>query len=214
MAVEPTRGCGYRKCGALYLVGGYRFVACDRLPFPLHVCPTCGGGLKVGRAVTKINARRLFGQHEYCADHWRPCLMCDPPDGPAFVMNVGERYYATPADFIREGHTLGISKRIPAIPKGLELGKTPVYLAHPRACEVQEPVAVQQALAIVEAAETQQPRLLDAEAVQKAPGLFAVFVPQRIETLIRKRDATPEALERLEKRGITPVIVPDDDKDH
>jgi len=131
-------------------------------------------------------------------------------------MNVGERYYKTPFDFLNEARSMGISKRIPFIPKDLELGKTVVYLAHPKACEVREPVALQQAMAIVVVEETQtkQPKLLEAEKTSKALGIFCAFIPKKVEKLIWESQATPEELEKLEKRGVTPVVVPDKDKDH
>src|SRR5260370_22228167 len=41
MAVEAKRGCGYRKAGGLYLVGGGIGLPCDRLPYEIHECPCC-----------------------------------------------------------------------------------------------------------------------------------------------------------------------------
>jgi len=69
-------------------------------------------------------------------------------------------------------------------------------------------------MAIVEEAQTNQPRLLETEKVSKALGIFCAFIPKRVEKLIWKNQATPEELEKLEKRGITPVIIPDGDSDH
>ena len=214
MAVEPRRLCGWRRVGGLYLCGSYTSISCDRLPYPLETCPVCGGGIKVSRGFTRINPSRLFGIHNGCKDHLRPCFMCDPRDEVAFIMGVGEKFYKTPSDFLEEAHRLGVSKRIPFIPKELELGKTVIYLAHPKAVEVKEPVALQQALSILEESETKQPRLLETEKVEKRLGIFTAFVPQRIEKLVWQSQATPEELERLEKRGITPVIIPDGDLDH
>lgn len=227
MAVECIRGCGYRKVGGYYLCGGSISLPCDRLPYPLETCPVCGAGIKVSRGFTKINPYRLFGLHDYsdrdeksgifiqhCTDRIRPCFMCDPKDEVAFIMGVGEGYYKTPRDFMDEAHQLGISKRIPFVPKELKLGETVVYLAHPKACEVREPVVMQQAMAILEENETKQPRLLETEKVEKALGIFTAFIPQRIEKLIWEGEATPEELEKLKERGISPVIVPDGDKDH
>ncbi|MBA7678382.1 hypothetical protein ES703_86657 [subsurface metagenome] len=108
---------------------------------------------------------------------------------------------------------MGVSKRIPFIPKGLELGKTVVYLAHPK-CEVKEPAVLQQAMPIVEGAETNQPRLLDTDKVTKGLGIFCAFIPKRVEKLIWEKDATPEELGKLEHRGISPVIIPNGDKEH
>ena len=222
MAIEPVRGCGYRKIGGLYLVGDFISVPCDRMPYPLETCPTCGGGIKVGRSYTKINPFRLWGPHDYpktsshqqCKDTFRPCFMCDPKDEIALLMNVGAGYYETPEDFMAEGRQLGICKRIPHIPPELEVGKTIVYLTHPKACEVRAPVALQQAMSILEEAEAKQPKLLEAERVTKALGIFTAFIPQRIEKLIKESEATPETIEALKKRSITAIPVPDDDPDH
>ncbi|GAI85408.1 unnamed protein product, partial [marine sediment metagenome] len=72
----------------------------------------------------------------------------------------------------------------------------------------------QQAMAIVEEAQTNQPRLLETDKVEKKLGIFCAFIPKRVEKLIWESQATPEELEKLEKRGITPVPIPDGDQDH
>jgi hypothetical protein len=41
MAVEPKRGCGYRKVGGIYLVSGGEGRPCGCLQIPLHTCPSC-----------------------------------------------------------------------------------------------------------------------------------------------------------------------------
>lgn len=212
MAVEGIRGCGYRKVGGLYLCGSYISVPCDRLPLPLEVCPVCGQGVKVSRGFTKINPYRLWGIHQDCID-FHPCFVCDPKDEVAFIMGVGERYY-TPEEFLDEAKRMGVSKRIPFIPKELKLGETIVYLAHPKACEVHQGAALQQAMAMVEEAKTSRPRLLEAEKVEKAWGIFAAFIPKLVEKLVWKSELTDEKREQLEKRGISPIIIPDGDKDH
>jgi len=215
MAQEAVRGCGYRVVGGLYLCGEYIPVPCDRLPYRLDTCPACGGGIKVSRAFTRIIPLQLFGYHQPCEDSIRPCMMCDPTEDPAFIMKVGERHYPQPADFVQEGLDLGVSKRIPFIPKELEIGKTVIYLAHPKACVVRESVALQQAMALVGGGDGEsREQLLDAEKVERKMGIFGAFRPQRIEKLIWQKDATPEEMESLRKRGITPVIIKDGDPDH
>jgi len=216
MACEVRRGCGYRKVNALYIVGEYSSSPCDRMPFPLTTCPVCGHGIKVGRAFTKINPYQLWGIHQDCEDNLRPCFLCDPQNEIALIMSVGERYYKTPFDFLDEATRMGISKRLPSdhFPKELKLGETIVYLAHPKACEVKEPAALQEAIAIVEAAQTKRPRLLEAEKISKALGIFCAFIPKRVEMLVWESELTDEKREQLLKRGITPVPVPDNDLDH
>lgn len=222
MAQEAKRGCGYRKVHALYLVGRYIPMECDRLPLPLERCPVCGMGMKFTRAPMEINPHRLFGPHDdigkiawttICRDRIRPCHVCDPPDDAAYIMGVGEKYY-TPESFAREAVEQGISKRIAAVPKKLVLGKTIIYLSHPKAVEVKEPAVLQQAMAIAGGDEQQRPRLLEAEKAEHKLGIFCAFVPQAVEMLIWESEATPEYLEQLGKRGILPVILKDGDKDH
>ena len=58
MAQEQRRGCGHRKRGATYLVGPIDGVMCHRLPISLHVCPTCGNGVKQSRGWTGLNLQR------------------------------------------------------------------------------------------------------------------------------------------------------------
>jgi len=214
MAVEQIRGCGYRKVNALYLVGEYLSSPCDRMPFPLTACPVCGQGIKVSRGFTQVNPCRLWGIHQDCKDKFRPCFLCDPQDQPAYIMLVGAGSYKTPQDFLEEAREMGISKRIPFVPKDLELGKTVVYLAHPKACDVRESVALQQAMAIVEGTETKQPRLLETEKVEKALGIFCAFIPKRVEKLVWESELTNEKRKQLAKRGITSIAVPDGDLDH
>ena len=217
MAQEERRGCGFRKVGGLYLFGEYISVPCDRLPYPLTTCPTCGAGIKFSRGFTKINPLGLFGPHNNCRDKVRPCFVCDPTEEPAFIMGVGSRYYETPGDFAKEAQRMGVSKRIPWIPKELKLGETVVYLAHSKAyvSNVKEAEILQLAMAVVSKEEkNHQPRLVGAKEFKYSLGIFSAFIPQRVEKLIWEHDATPEELEKLKKRGITPVTIKDGDLDH
>lgn len=214
MAIEDIRGCGFRKVGGMYLCGEYISSPCDRMPFPLTTCPVCGQGIKVGRGFTEINPYRLWGIHQDCADRLRPCHVCDPQDEPAYIMLVGAGNYKMPQDFLDEARQMGISKRIPFIPKDLELGKTVVYLAHPQACKVKLPVMAQQISRILQGEESDQPRLLETEKVEKALGIFTAFIPQRVEKLIWDSEYTDKKREEAEKRGITLVQIPDNDLDH
>lgn len=211
MAVEAKRGCGYRKVGGLYLVSGTLFSSCDRLPFPIHSCPVCGAGVYFSRGMAEVNALKLLGTHEglkttahadgtstsetiICNDYIRPCIMCDPSDQPAYLLGVGEKYY-TPQEYMQEALTMGVSKRIgKSIPKHLEIGKTVVYLTHRKAIDLNE-------------------KNEKGENMYQL-AIFCAFIPQKIEKLIWQSEATEENLKALEKRGITPVIIPDGDKDH
>jgi len=213
MSIEAKRGCGFRKVGGLYLCGEYIHVPCDRLPLPLTTCPVCGQGIKVGRGFTQINPYRLWGIHENCRDHFYPCKVCQPKDEPAYIMGVGEKYYSTQS-FLEEAQRMGISKRIPFIPRDLVVEQTVIYLAHLKAVERKEPLVLQRAMNILEASSTNQPRLLECERKEQTLGIFCAFIPRRIEQLVWENDLTEDRRKELERRGITPVPVPKGDMDH
>lgn len=181
------------------MVGSGLAAPCDRLPLEVTSCPVCGSGIKFTRTLTKVNAYRLWGKHDrvaeivHSADFQVPnctcpgsCYVCTPPDDISYIMGVGEKYYS-PQSFITEAQMMGVCKRIPQVPQDLELGKTVIYLTHKRAIYGNDGYKT---------------------------GLFYAFRPHKIEKLIWESEATPEELEKLEKRGITPVRVPDGDADH
>lgn len=216
MAQEAKRGCGYRRVGGMYLCGGYSFTQCDRLPYLLDVCPVCGGGVKVSRGFTEINPLALFDNHEPCkegASRW-DCHMCAPKGDIAYIMGVGESFYSTPEVFMKEALEMGISKRIPHtwLPRGLEVGKTVIYLAHPKACMIKITHS-QQRLPLLPS-HPEQPRFIEAQEIVSAMGIFTAFIPQRIEKLIWESQATKETIAALKEREITPVIIKDGDPDH
>jgi len=194
MAIEPKRGCGYRKVGGLYLVGEGLPKVCDRLPFELKVCPVCNQGIKFSRGFTWLNGQFFGGVHHPCGCY--PCPICQPDietKNAYALMWVGEKYY-TPESFTQEAMQLGVSKRIAQIPKNLKLGETWILLAHKKA--------------IYKATD-------DAgQMIKEYAGIFYAFRPKRIEKLILEKDATPRRLAKLKKRNITPVIIPNDDLDH
>ena len=191
MAIEQKRGCGYRKVGGMYLVCGGAGVVCDRLPFLLKVCPVCGAGIKFSRGFTWVEPFPLLGgMHENCKDEIKPCPVCNPDvftvHGEKYgLMWVGGNSY-TPESFMFESQKMGISKRIATVPRNFKVGETWVLLAHKKVKTNGE----------------------------KTSAIFSAFKPTKIEKLITKSQATEEALKKLGKQGITPVVVPDDDKDH
>jgi hypothetical protein len=106
--------------------------------------------------------------------------------GQVGLLWVGEKFYPTPYDFSQEAGVMGISRRIPALPKDFKLGETWVFLAHQKACWESRP----------ETPWVRDPR----------PGIFRIFKPIAVEYVTRG-DETPEELEKLRERGITPVKV-------
>jgi hypothetical protein len=229
VAVEARRGCGYRKLGGLYLVGRGRGIICDRLPIILDVCPTCSAGFKQSRAWTWLNVHSLVGGPHIidsdCLDcgsvpcGCRFCPLCKEPTkmGEAGLLWIGTKFYQTPHDFEKETFELGISRRIPAVPHALEIGKTWVLLAHPKAVRVDQcqtedclhTASVHTETGCkVEGCECETPNFYK-------PAVFHVFKPTGIEKIVTEEEARdPKIVEDLKKRGITPVAVPANDRDH
>jgi hypothetical protein len=183
--VEQKRGCGYRQEGGLYLVSEGAAGDCGKLPFPLTVCPCCRAGIKPTRGWTWVDSTALMEGHTCrftgISDACRTCPLKDNVLGRVGLLWVGEAFYKTPGDFLKEAAALGVSRRIPAVPVGFKVGETWVMLAHRKACEGKGSMMV-------------------------VPGVFRVFKPSRIEYVVKSSDPL-EKLEKLEKRGLTLVWV-------
>ena len=210
MPIEQKRGCGYRKVGSLYLIGGGMAVPCDALPLLLIPCETCGFELPFLRSIMMLKSSfigYLTKEHGLMdrEGELKPCTcssacpICFPENlgEKAGLMWVGNRYYS-PQAFIKEAISMGVSKKIATIPKDLLIGKTWIVLAHKKVPFYKE----------IEGGM----RLYDAKP--NKPAIFYAFKPTGIEKLIWKSEATAEVIRDLEDRGITPVLVPDGDEDH
>lgn len=182
---DRVRGCGWRKPGGKYLVGGSLCQPCGKLPKELCRCPVCDAGIKPARGFTWIGARVLFGVGECELSqgledrHCDFCVLREPPERAGLIW-VGGRFYGTPEAFTGEVAELGVSRRISQIPKGFKVGETLVLLAHRE----------------ITFRWGEDPR----------PGIFAAFIPQAIEYIVTGRE-TADELERLEKQGCTLVRV-------
>ena len=176
---DRRRGCGWRKAGGLYLVADGPARECGRLPIPLEVCPTCGGGFKPSRGWTWINGTALAAQRP-CQSH--DCTTCPlgRPMGRCGLLWIGAAYYRRPSDWLAEALRQGVSRRIPAIPRGLELGRTWVMLAH------------RQALHNLDGSST--------------AAVVYMFRPQAIEYVVGG-DETEDQLQQLADRGVTLVRI-------
>ena len=185
---EKPRGCGRRKPGGLYLVAPGEGEPCCKLPLKLDVCPTCHAGIKPARGWTWIDGDAFLGgitcQNPYRED---TCPAAQPM-GMVGLLWVGEKFYPTPDDFSREALEMGISRRISALPKGFKLGETWVFLAHRKGISM-----------CLEAEDGTQEEVF-------YPAIFRIFKPTAVEYVVRG-DETPEELEKLIDRGITPVKV-------
>jgi len=194
---ETARGCGYRKPSksgvGIYLTGPASGAPCGRLPFPLHVCPTCSAGIKPGRGWTWIEPSALFHLDSpwrngaaKCAADPRICEQC-PLGGRALtgkhgLLWVGEGFYRSPRIFMAEAAKRGISRKLGALPKGFKLGETWVFLAH-RKTVVDEPYKF-------------------------SPGVFTAFKPSGVDLVIADEHNVPErAVKLAEELGSAARIV-------
>lgn len=202
---ERKRGCGYRKIGALYLAGDPGIILiCDGLPLPLEPCDCCGYVPPFSRNLQKIQPGYILQREHkkhgvaYSCKCPRTCPICYPFNGSfqqphSFgLMFVGKKFY-TPSSFIQEAEQLGISKRIPDVPKWLRLGETWVLLAHDEVPKVS-----------LEQLKTNEMHMKEPE---KMRAIFYAFKPQRIEMPVWKGQLSDDEILLLEKRGITPVLL-------
>jgi len=205
---EAKRGCGYRKIGGRYLMGGKVGRPCGRFPFPLTVCPVCAGGIKQTRTFLWIRPAQLFANLGPCAlrasDTCGGCPVADVArlanaDGKAGLLWVGEGFYKTPEDFLLEAAQQGVCRRVAQVPKGMQPGQW-VFLAHPKAVAV--PVAD---LSVEERADLPE----DTQFVYR-PGVFSAFQVSHIDACVSEAEyADTEAMDKLRARGLTPVALPD-----
>lgn len=232
MAVEAKRGCGYRKVGGLYLVGGGSGINCCKLPILLHICPTCNQGVKQGRGWQWIDPKPwLTGACTGSGVLPQVCPSANPEQFGERVglLWIGEKFYPTPADFSKEAQLMGVSRRIKTIPRGFKVGESWVFFAHPK---------VQRAID----ERTDDFAELREDGEKWLPGIFRIFLPTKLERLMKETDkifcelATAGIAEdpawetknplteqsqkllaeytRDMKAGVTWVAVPDNDKDH
>lgn len=201
MAVEAKRGCGYRVVGGLYLVCDGKGRACGRFPIELKACPTCGGGVRQSRGWTWIEPANLFAETD-CFRNLYNCDVCPLSDLSSTqytglersgLIWIGKAHYPTPDHFDLEAETMGISRRISAVPKGFVVGRTWVFLAHPEAVSGFGEGGEQVML----------------------PAVVKAFRPTAIEKIVTETQAQDEEeMDKLKRRGITPFAVPDSDPDH
>jgi hypothetical protein len=190
--IEGKRGCGYRKPGGLYLIGPPTGQSCCKLPFPLTICPCCGAGIRPARAWTWVDANKLFDQSD-CNHprHYEPRCPLEYGIGQAGLVWIGEKFYPSPQDFLQEAREIGISRRIGAVPKDFKLGETWVLLAHRKA---------------IPEIHMWDPDVESEPKQEWTPAIFSVFKPTAVEYVV-KGDETEEDLERIVKRGLTPIVV-------
>jgi len=194
---EKKRGCGYRKAGktgmGIYLMGDLFAESCERLPFGLAPCKECTRrGLRCqmtfSRAPTWIGPEKLFTPELeprcHPSDLLKPvsaatlphrhgqCPMCSPPKKGLLIW-IGRGHYSI-SSFNREAAEMGISRKLTSIPRGFEIGKHWVYLAHVHA--------------IVNFGE------------KPSAGVFWVFRPSHIDLVIDDENSIPEKAKHLKDK--------------
>jgi hypothetical protein len=193
LSIEARRGCGYRKPSksgvGIYLMGTTLSRACGRLPVPLEVCPCCGSGIKPTRGWTWITPSQLLTQRQpldagaterTCQDVApKVCRSCPAgqaiPEGRHGLLWVGEKFYRSAEEFLREAAQLGVSRKVSALPREFVLGETWVYLAHRTA-------------------------VWDPGAKEGRPGIFSAFRPTRVDLVIEDEGAIPDRALALQKK--------------
>lgn len=226
-SVEGRRGCGYRKPGGMYLMGGSLSAPCGKLPRRCDQCPSCGHGMRPARGWTWVDGREWFSRGD-CAENPLPltrevlsdglardagatchgCPLRTPPERAGLVW-IGEKFYPTKEDFKREAATMGISRRLPtrSIPRGLVVGETLVLLAHRKGM----PVTCPECNGMGHVQERTGPGLGPCERCNATgrvdvPAIFSAFIPTHLEYVVKGTESEKE-LEAMEKRGIRLVKV-------
>lgn len=217
MAVEAIRGCGFRKVGGLYLVSEGLSEGCERFPIPLRSCGHCGQKVNQTRGFQWAEPDFLFANAVPCAPvaddghlHSK-CPVCVPgmlryadPSDKIGLIWVGKKFYS-PDGWLKEAMMQGASKRVPAIPKGLVIGKSRVMAAHPEGHSIQAD--------LFEGAPEPGSEPADRKP---GPAVISMFTVKRIELIVTETQMREkeEWLMDLFARGVTPVVVPDNDRDH
>ncbi len=200
---ENKRGCGFRKPGGIYLRTDSISADCGLFPVPLVNCSRCGSGIKPARGFTWIDADLITSGK--CKREPIDCVGCgldkmvfirlrdNRLTGRCGLIWIGEKYYLSPQKFLNECNSMGVSRRIKTVPNGFKIGITPIFVAH-RKC--------------IRRIDNGQMHI-EGDFI---PGVFQVFVPDRIEYVV-KGSETEKELEDLLKRGFVLVDVKPIDQD-
>jgi len=210
----------------LYLVGEGIPVSCDRLPFVLKPCECCGHIPIQNRAVSRLHYKYLGGQHFILREaidgekRFAPCScepicpVCYPDKIPeeklmdgkyVALMWVGSRYY-TPRSFAQEADEMGVCKAINQLPKGLVLGKTWIFLAHPKVPIHMDPEYLKK-LEDWKLGEEIRDKLTPIPP--EKPAIFYAFTPKRVEMLLPESECIPRKLKECSEKGITVIPIPE-----
>jgi len=183
--IESARGCGFRKAGGCYLVIDGKGIQCQFLPvdLPEEIKTSRGGQWRLAEIAIGKKAKRV------CRNPGKKCSKCwiikmDDKE-TCLILFVGTKFYKTTKHFDAEAGRLGISRRIPQrLISKIEVGKTPVLLAHRKSYQ-----------SVNEEGEVFTTRQV-----------FAAFVPSRIEYIVTGKESAEE-LDQLQAKGLTLIKV-------
>jgi hypothetical protein len=174
---ESARGCGFRKSGGTYLRCDGAGWSCGVLPILLRVCPCCGGGVKPARGFTWINLDQLAIK-----------ITCnrDGGCGPCPLASAK----------IHRAGLLWCGEKFYARPED--------FISEAKYMGVSRRIATVPKDFVI--GETWVAIAHRKAVLYSSPGIFYIFKPDRIEYVVRG-DETEQELERLMKRGLSPVRV-------
>lgn len=196
---ERQRRCGYRKPGGLYLICDQPGHTCGKLPLALVRCPVCGAGIKPTRGFAWIEPGPLFygrACNEPACGVCGVCALRDPEriiGDRAGLVWIGEKFY-DPDEWMAESVERGVSRRIPAVPKDFVIGEHWVFAGHRRG------------ITMICTCKSDPCPVCKGVGWRMGPALIHAFRPDRIEYVVTGHETDAE-LERLVKRGVTPVRV-------
>jgi hypothetical protein len=137
-----------------------------------------------------INPQKLWGD---CKElnhpcHNRNCFVCFPPEKSG-LMWVGKGYYS-PEHFVMEAHQLGVSKRIPRIPKNLNVGDR-MFFVHNESLPAKDEHGN--------------------DRENRAGVFFAATITEFHKIITEKQADDAEYINSLIEKGITPVLEVDEE---
>lgn len=176
-----------------------------------------------------MDSDRLKKELPECGIMGLACHTCplsgDVETGEALLIWVGKQHYPTAEGFLKETRSMGVSRFIPAVPRGFELGTTWAFLAHVECamqecpdCEgsgkveeqgeikSEEEVGLMKVLRVTSGMVEVDCGKCHGQGKRLGPGLFAFFKPHAVEYVVTGEE-TEEELAALESRGLTLVDV-------
>lgn len=207
---EQKRGCGYRKIGGLYLVSDGQMTTCAALPIPLEPCRHCGHQIEYFRGFKIMDSHQLLQSMDcgYCP--LEKMFRCgikktQQENETVGVKFIGSQHY-TPQSFTAEALKMGVSLRVSALPKKLEIGKTWVFIGHPKAIVKKVPDEYEFLSYSYPVVKTIH------HEPEELPGLIYAFRPKAIELIVTDKMKSEDWVQDYEKKGVELVEVPDIDR--